>query len=400
VTLEETDRLLECAFCRVKLYITSKETFHYWMQPKRTDRELILIPYWRFKGMTFSCKAQKTEERIVDTTLIAADIKGMPVSLGVRPQAVPLRYVTLDVNRYFFVSYKPFKSVFSTMETKFQRIEKLKVKPSLSAGNTVFHRAFIGETMSVIYLPTYINNNFFYDAVTDKPIVPLNRETQLDFTKAKDWGLRFLATLCPYCGWDLKGEKDSLVLFCRNCNSAWEASLSGLKKIEFSVVPQEGGASIFLPFWKIKANVSSVQLNSYADLVRFANLPKVIKSEWENQEIAFWVPAFKIQPRHFLRASKSATLAQLKTQKELALPKGYIFTVNLPESEAIEAVKISIFDLAVPKKEILPIIDSIEVKPLSVEIVLVPFQETSHGYIQQTLHLSFGRGLLWYGRNI
>jgi hypothetical protein len=400
VTLEETDRLLECAFCRVKLYITSKETFHYWMQPKRADRELILIPYWRFKGMTFSCKVQKTEERIVDTTLIATDIKGMPVSLGVRPQAVPLRYVTPDLNQHFFVTHKSFKSVFSTMETKLQRIERLRMKPSLSAGDTIFHRAFIGETMSLIYLPTYINNNFFYDAVTDKPIAPLDREAQLDFTKAKDWGLKFLATLCPYCGWDLKGEKDSLVLFCRNCNSAWETSLSGLKRIEFSVVPQKGGASIFLPFWKIKADVSPLQLNSYADLVRFANLPKVIKSEWETQEFAFWVPAFKIQPRQFMRASKSATLVQLKTQKDVSLPKERIFTVNLPESEALETLKINLTNLAVPRINIISMIQEIEVKPLSVELVLVPFQEALHGYVQQKMHLSFGKGLLRYGRNI
>src|SRR3989339_2060059 len=32
---------------------------------------------------------------------------------------------------------------------------------------------------------------------------------------------RFVPTLCPHCGWDMEGQKDSLVLICRNCDSAW-----------------------------------------------------------------------------------------------------------------------------------------------------------------------------------
>ena len=36
--------------------------------------------------------------------------------------------------------------------------------------------------------------------------------------------LTFLATLCPKCGWTLNGQRDSVVLTCSNCETAWEAS--------------------------------------------------------------------------------------------------------------------------------------------------------------------------------
>ncbi len=350
--------------------------------------------------MVFSCMLQKTEERIVDTTLVAAPLKHIPVSLGVRPQAVPLRYVTPELGRYFFLSHNPFNQVFHRMDTRIREIETLNIKTSSFSDDEVLHRAFIGETVSLIYLPTYIRDGKLFDALTDAALTEIEPNESIDFVRHRDWGLRFLATLCPNCGWDLKGEKDSLVHFCGNCNSTWMASASGLKRIEFSIVPDRKDSAIYLPFWKIRAETPPLQLQSYADLVRFANLPKVIRREWESKEIAFWVPAFKIQPKQFMRASRTAIMAQIETRKGEPLPKERIFTVNLPVQEALESIKINVINLAVPRRKILSVIQEIKIHPLTVELVLVPFREASHGYIQPEMHLTFGKGLLHYGRNI
>ena len=399
MVLEETDRLFQCPYCRVRLFITSGEAFRYWLPPpKKPEGEIAFIPYWRFKGMVFFCKHHRTEERIIDTTIVATPLRHVPVSLGVRPQVVPLKYVTGELGHYRFISHNPFDRVFTRIHAGIGEVETLKIKTS-SSDDRILYRAFIGETRSLIYLPSYIRNDKLHDALTDTPISDLDSLGSLEFTGFREWGLRFLATLCPHCGWDLTGEKDSLVHFCRNCSSAWIASDSGLKGIEFSIVPAKGDSAIYLPFWKIKAEPYPLQLKSYADLVRFANLPKLVRGEWESKEIAYWVPAFKIQPRQFMKVSRTATLAQIETHKG-PLPKERIFTVNLPPHEALESIMINIVNLAVPRRRLLAMINKIKIRLLAVELVLVPFKETPYRYLQQEMHLGFGRELLRYGRNI
>ena len=49
-------------------------------------------------------------------------------------------------------------------------------------------------------------------------IHPLNLQAH---KKSPAYHLEFTPGLCPNCGWDLKGETDSLVLHCSNCMSFW-----------------------------------------------------------------------------------------------------------------------------------------------------------------------------------
>ena len=60
----------------------------------------------------------------------------------------------------------------------------------------------------------------------------------------------------------------------------------------------------------MRVAVKGIALKSYADLARAANLPKMIRPEWEGQEVYFWVPAFRLHPSLFLRLSKQMTLFQ------------------------------------------------------------------------------------------
>ena len=67
---------------------------------------------------------------------------------------------------------------------------------------------------------------------------------------------------------------------------------------------------MYLPFWRIKAGVSGIDLDSYADLVKIANLPKAMQENWNDVPFYFWAPAFKIRPKVFLRLANNVTLAQ------------------------------------------------------------------------------------------
>jgi hypothetical protein len=86
----------------------------------------------------------------------------------------------------------------------------------------------------------------------------------------------FHPTLCPNCGWDMQGRRDALVLHCKNCESMWQASKQGMTRVNVAHLPgPEDESTVYLPFWRIKADVSGIDLNTYADLVKAANLPKV-----------------------------------------------------------------------------------------------------------------------------
>ena len=55
-------------------------------------------------------------------------------------------------------------------------------------------------------------------------------------------------------------------------------------------------AILYLPFWRMKPRVEGIHLVSYADLIRLANLPKVINRAFESAPLYFWSPAFKVSP--------------------------------------------------------------------------------------------------------
>ena len=113
----------------------------------------------------------------------------------------------------------------------------------------IAHKVFIGETVSLIYSPIFIHEDVAHDAILGKPLAPVPKdfaEGLLSFDQQKDWQVKFVSTLCPLCGWDLFGERDSVALFCKNCNSAWEASQTRLESDRFWDNP-ESGRSCILP---------------------------------------------------------------------------------------------------------------------------------------------------------
>ncbi len=354
--------------------------------------------------MVFSCKEKKTDQRIIDATALAADLDNAHYSLGVRPQAVPLKFATPDQEGHVFVAHKPFKTVFSGIEKGLHSVERINAlnRAGRVSGERIYHRAYIGETTSLIYLPLFIRGNALCDALDGKRIstLPEGGRDELAFEKPGRWRIRFVPTLCPRCGWDLQGEKESLALLCRNCDTVWKASGEGLESLDFAVVRGGNDACIHLPFWKMKVNISGLTLRSYADLVRFANLPKAIQKGWEEQELHFWSAAFKIRPQLFQRAAKSATLAQPDVVRGPRIPREKVFPVTLPSAEAFESLKVTLLDMAIPRRNILPRADRIDITPVEALLVFVPFDRGTHEYVQREMHLSLNVNALEYGRNL
>ena len=124
-----------------------------------------------------------------------------------------------------------------------------------------FRPAFIGETISLVYAPFYFQDGDFVDGLGDRPI---GRASQSDFESIPTLGpegfrqVRFLPVICPYCGADLQGEKDTQVLLCRNCDRVWDYTRDELKQIDFKTLKDSGEKSqiFYLPFWRIRARIS------------------------------------------------------------------------------------------------------------------------------------------------
>ena len=391
--MNETDRLFACEFCKVKSYLFSKDMFRYMLPSKAAaSKDLVFFPYWRFKGMLFACAGNGIRHKFVDVSHQAVVSQLFPVSLGLRSQALKLKFITPETAGLFL---EPTHTLAHIGQNFDMRFDKSLPKP-------VLHHAHIGETISLIYAPFYIENRI-YDAVLNKPVsAALTEDFDINQLPAEspNWRIHFISTLCPSCGWDLDGERDSLVLLCKNCTSAWYPVGKKLKRIKFGKHPVQDNNSIYLPFWLIRPEISGISLKSYADLIKVANIPKVVQPGWENIGFRFWAPAFKVRPKIFMQLSKNMTLAQLHNELIEELPEQRHHPITLPVTEAIESLKVNLASFIKPKNQLAEILHAIDITAKSFVLVYVPFLEKHHEFIQPDLQFAINKNILALSENL
>ncbi len=393
IELDETDRLVRCPYCNTKSFLYTPNYPRFVLPHKARDREIIYAPYLRFKGNVYYCRGTTVGHRVVDITHVGLPLKWIPVSLGLRPQAMKMKFLTRDTHGSFLK--------FSVKAT-----DILMRAGSLSSGvssRRLFHRAFIGETLSLIYLPLYLEENRLFDAVLNRPIANLPEDQDIigqSVVRTPRWQVSFLATLCPQCGWNLDGERDSVVLICSNCETTWEVAEGKFVQVNFHGVRGEGEHTVYLPFWRIYASVQGLKLNTFADFIRLTNQPRVVRPPMENQEMSFWTPAFKVRPKVYLNLSRQLTLSQYNLQTKEILPKKNLYPVTLPQSEAAQSMKITLASLALNKKDILPQLPRISFKRETSSLVYLPFTVRGQEMIQQQMNISINRNTFEFGRQL
>jgi len=391
--MDETDRLFTCEFCRVKSYLVAKDVFRYMLPANSTEpKNLIYFPYWRFKGMWFACDGFGVQHKFVDVSRQAVESLLFPASLGLRSQALKLKFVTPETAGRFLQATQSFAQAARNFE---DRLDSTSAKP-------VLHHAHIGETISLIYAPFFIKNRI-YDAVLDRPTAAaLTEDFDIDQLPAEspNWRIHFISTLCPSCGWDLEGKRDSLVLLCKNCVSAWYPVGKKLKKIKFGKHPAPDSTAIYLPFWRIRPEIHGLNLNNYVDLIKIANIPKVVQPGWENIGFRFWVPAFKVRPKIFLQLSKNMTLSQLDHELNEEMPEHRHHRINLPIAEAVESLKINMASFMKPKNRLVETFHEIDIRIKSFALAYVPFLEKHHEFIQPDLQFAINKNILTLSENL
>ncbi len=399
--LEETDRLISCEYCRVRSYLLAKDHFRLMLPHSApVHKALLFFPYWRSRGMLFSCLSHEIRHKVVDFSHQAAESRHFPVSVGLRSQAMRLRFLSPETEGHFL---KPTLGVREVMRLFRERFKSSLPEPALE-------QMFVSETFSLIYSPFYMDQKpteddsqfaayplRLYDAILNSPLPsPLPADFDLSLFPAgpPEQGIRLIPTLCPACGWDMEGKRDTLVLSCKNCDSIWTAGRERFERLTAAHIPGTGEGIRYMPFWRVKANVSEIKLNSYADLVRVANLPKVLRTNRDTPEFCFWAPGFRIRPRIFLNLSRNMTLSHPPENLIPGHPDGRCGPVTLPATAAARSLKVCLASFMKPRKRIPELLPKIKIRPKEFLLVYVPFQEKHHELVQPEFQLAVHQNML------
>jgi hypothetical protein len=189
-----------------------------------------------------------------------------------------------------------------------------------------------------------------------------------------------------------------VVLTCGNCNTAWEALEGQFARVRLAVVPGQGGKTVYLPFWKITASAQGIEIKSFADFIRVTNQPRVVQEGWEDQDMSYWCPAFKIRPRIFVRLISQLTITpkDLKTQE--IVPKRGLHPVTMPQGEAVESMKLTLASSALTKRDTFPLLPQVSFLVKDSTLVYLPFTDTGHDFVQQQIRVSINKKAMEYGR--
>jgi len=395
VGLDEADHLVTCPFCKVTNFLTAP-SYHFVLPPKERGDEILFAPYLRFKGVVYCVGETEVLHRIADVTFRSLAMPALPLSLGVRPQAMRLRFA------------EPGMGVFLKGRATLKEAIDSVTRVLTQEAGVVRHLCSIGETVSRIYLPIALRHGQAFDGVTGDLLGRLPPEQDL-FAAVRDpdyaWQPRALAALCPECGWNLVGDPSSVVLLCRQCDTAWQAAREGYGRVEVSgvMVQGEGGGegTMALPFWRIEAvgEMEGAPLRSRADFARLTGQPYPRRPDWEEQPHAIWSPAFKVRPKSYLQAARQLTSLQPEIAGLPALPRK-THPITMPLSEAVEALRLCLASTAYRKRECMVQLPALNLRVTKATLVFIPFDLTVHDLVQPALGVSVNRKALEFGGSL
>ncbi len=400
IVLSEADRLITCPYCDVQNYMVTRGPLRFVLPHKAPDhilpQDMFYAPYLRFKGNVFYCKGKFLKYKVVDTTQKGMVASALPPSLGLRPQAMPVILVTDKLTGHFLPQTIKAKKLV-------ERAAQLTVIDSENIKSPFYHRAYIGETVSCIYLPLYIDDDTLYDAVTNKALGRGGSEKNIlarSMRYKSGWAPHFLATVCPHCGDLLRGERDSLILSCYNCHSSWQEQKGGFQQIKWSAVASAYKEMYYLPFWQLTVRATGVVLDTFADLLQQTNQPLVIQQRHKERKLVFWIPAFKVRPSTFLRLGKNITLSQEKIGNGVQEMPRSKHPVTLPRNEAVQSLKSVLAGIALNKKNLLPKLSRVHFQPLETELRYLPFFDRGHDFVEEQTGISIAQSVLRFGRKL
>jgi hypothetical protein len=391
--MDETHRLLRCNFCNVQSFLSNTGPLHFILPRRQPDPYTIYAPYLRIKGTIYSCLSDRIEHRLADVSTKGVKLPFLPASLGLRPQAMKMRFASPE-----------FPGTFLKKSIHVDEILNRAAKNLNIRNETILHQAFVGDVLNIIYLPLSIRNEEILDGIEENPLAQIPEdstpfaETEINHSA---WQPEFLSALCPQCGWNLEGQPDSLVLLCSNCNSGWQAGGSNFSEVRIRVTPAKDTDTIFIPFWNYEVTAKGIKLDSFADFIRITNQALVIRPEWEKMGLYLVSPAFKVRPNDFLRLGTQMTISRrIEVQTFGSIPAKNLHPVTLASTDAGKSLKVILANSAVSRTTILPHLPEIELEIKDYFLHYLPFRKTSHELQQKRLGVTINQRVLNYGRSL
>jgi hypothetical protein len=438
VSLEETDRIFACPYCRVRHYLYTPDYFRYYLPSGRTDNQTVFyLPYWRYKGMKIDIQTNTTKRDLIDRSFCATPCANVPMTLGYRSQTLKMKFVEPETPGRFlppttplldflkmrennlrpdaFVEVSGTKTVWQSIGGIGRGLTGIASEPDVvvSQIQETILQLFVGDVVSLIYAPFFLSDAMLFDGISGDRLgpapalakssgnVPSGGGATRSGTGGSTFGVVngtwFLPALCPVCGWDLQGEKESCLMVCPQCRSAWNPSENGLKAVDVDISFSLPSADVWVPFWRIAVECSIAPLASIADFYRLAGIPRMILPADEEQPFHFWIPAFKSNPELFLKLGKIFIMQQGKIEKPSAAPSP-LYPVTLPLAEAFQGIAAFVTDMAPARKKIIPIVKSAQFSIKNSSLVFVPFVERGSEYVQPSCNVAINKNALRVGR--
>lgn len=378
VTLEESDRLFSCGHCRVRLYLSGGSVPRFFLPPA-AGKEFLFVPYWHFRGASFTVTSGEIATRFSDRTMRASGPVGLPLTMGVRTQAMTLRRAAREMEGRFL---RPE----SSGEEALVRGEAV-ARSFAGKGGKTLHRSFVGDARSIVYAPYCERDGALWDAVLGRRQAAVPAEgIGGPFENTSAWRTAFMPALCPECGWDLPGERRSVVLVCRRCRRSWE-SRNG-RWVPVRTFFASGTGTSYFPAWELRVGVDGLGSRN------FANLPAATRESWGEGEMVMRVPAFGVRPRVLMRLSCQLTTLTPDTRASEAVPDGDVRSVTVGKEDALAMTGVVVALLAVPKRDVHRLLPALKPHLSSSRIVYYPFDERGGDYVQREGGVSFRKNTL------
>ena len=392
VTLEEDDRILSCQFCRVRLILFYPGVPRYLLEPyppSIIEEELYYAPYWRIRGLALPGLPYRGEERFVDFTCQAINLPFLPLDLGLQARAFKLGILSSQKKGILLKPEIDLKNLWPQLPGE----KEIEEGPEI-----LIARDLIAPSIGLVYAPFIIKKGLIFEGLGNRLLGnaegfdPANSPTE---EPDPGWLIKFKPTLCPYCGADLDGSKETLVFICRNCDRAWESHQEGLKRIAFRFMGTGGNGSFcWIPFWRITME-NGEGINSVCFSTPRSSQDPERKSK-ETRESHLWFPAFRIAPSLFLTIIRAVNFRSPEVfPLKAEVPQGNCHPVTISGKQALEGMKFHGLSLLKPFNLQAGQFCCGSEDPL---LVYLPFHLQGSEWVQEEISLGINKNALTFGQ--
>lgn len=322
--------------------------------------EFFYLPFYRFRGiaMDFLVSSAKITENIdseqiaprkepeikvkdFDVTIPAFPLSDFGlVSLGIRPQAVPLYCFSREElpDNAMLV-----KADITPGQAEHQAL-KMRESNILTYNKTeALFSAMIGEKLSVIYFPVWA---LTYEASGDRKTVLVDAlakrgyaqtEKPLDYfadnsPPDNSHYIKPLKHQCPNCGADLADDSFSLFYPCNNCHRSYLFNDNGYCQLKVL----SADSPVVAPFWRFPLVISDGK--SYKTVQDFSQVLNgeiaFLRKEKRSNQFYLYSPAFKSSDSsHWFESGLSVLRTQPHDSLAEKLPKQRL-VLSIDEDEA------------------------------------------------------------------